>query len=535
MTGIDTIVVLDLDSQASRLLARRVREAKVFSEILPAGTRPEKLKALAPRGIILPGGPGSAGPAASRCHPGIFHLGIPVLAIGAGMGLLAREFGGEVTGNAAWEEGVSTHAPENTSMSAQASEDAPAENRENLEIIKEKPLFSRLPAGGEVWMSRGDRVKTAPPGFAVLAATVNTPVAAVGDDERRLYGLQFHPGVFRTPAGFTVLENFLSGPCDCRPSWTPGSFIERTIAGIKEEVGNGRVLCALSGGVDSAVAAVLAHRAIGPQLTCVFVDHGLLRKGEAGEVQKIFAEQFHLNLVAVDAAERFLGRLRGVVDPEEKRRVVGEEFIRVFEEEARKLGKIDFLLQGTLYPDVIESMTEDGQTVKVKSHHNVGGLPADLQFKLLEPLRLLFKDEVRVVGEELGIPEEVVWRQPFPGPGLAVRVIGEVTPERLTLLREADSIVNQEIAVAGWSRKLWQSFAILTGEKSTGVTDGQRTYESALVLRAVTSEDAMTADWARLPYELLDRISRRVIAEVPGINRVVYDITAKPPGTIEWE
>jgi GMP synthase (glutamine-hydrolysing) len=448
------------------------------------------------------------------------------------MGLLVREFGGEVTGVSSREDGACTNTPACT----RAQTCDPVHTLEILQIKKEKPLFSQLPAGVEVRMvGQGDRVKEAPPGFTVMAATANTPIAAVGNDERRLYGLQFHPEATPAPAGPAILQNFLFGPCNCRPSWTPGSFVDRAIAGIKQEVGKGRVLCAFSGGVDSAVAAVLAHRAIGPQLTCVFVDHGLLRKNEAAEVQRIFAEKFQLNLIMVDAAERFLNRLRGVVDPEEKRRAVGEEFIRVFEEEARKLGKIDFLLQGTLYPDVIESMMEDGQSAKVKSHHNVGGLPADLQFKLLEPLRLLFKDEVRAAGRELGIPEEVVWRQPFPGPGLAVRVIGEVTPERLALLREADSIVKQEIAAAGWSRKLWQSFAILTGEKSVGMTGGQRTYESVLVLRAVTSEDAMTADWARLPYELLDRISRRVITGVPGINRVVYDITAKPPGTIEWE
>lgn len=513
MTGMDRVVVLDFGSQYSRLLTRRIREAKVFSEILPGDTPPEKLKELAPCGIVLSGGPGSVYDAgAPKCHRGIFHLGLPILGICYGMQLLVEEFGGEVLAAPCREFGRST-----------------------LQIKEEKPLFSRLPAMVEVWMSHGDQVKKAPPGFKVTAATANAPVAAVGDHERRLYGLQFHPEVTHTPAGFTILQNFLYDVCNCRPSWTPGSFIDQTLAEIKQEVGKGRVLCALSGGVDSAVAAVLAHRAIGPQLTCVFVDHGLLRKGEAAEVRRVFAEKFNLNLITVDAEERFLHRLRGVLDPEEKRRVVGEEFIRVFEEEARKLGEIDFLLQGTLYPDVIESMAENGPSVKIKSHHNVGGLPPDLQFKLLEPLRLLFKDEVRVVGTELGIPEEVVWRQPFPGPGLAVRVIGEVTPEKLKLLREADHIITREITAAGWYRKLWQSFAVLTGDKSVGVMGDRRTYESALVLRAVTSADAMTADWARLPYELLDRISRRVINEVPGINRVVYDITSKPPGTIEWE
>jgi len=399
-----------------------------------------------------------------------------------------------------------------------------------------EPLFSGFSGSTvEVWMSHGVQVREPAPGFAVQAATADAPVAAVGNHEKRLYGLQFHPEVTHTPAGFSIIRNFLYKVCNCRPVWTPESFIERTVAEIKKTTGGSRVLCALSGGVDSTVAAALVQRAVGEQLTCIFVDHGLLRKEEAAQVRRFFQEKFSFNLVAVDAGERFLNRLRGITDPEEKRRVVGKEFISVFEEEARKLGEVDFLVQGTLYPDVIESISESGPTAKIKSHHNVGGLPPNLEFELLEPFRLLFKDEVRVIGTELGIPEEVVWRQPFPGPGLAVRVIGEVTPEKLALLREADSIVTREITGAGWYRKLWQSFAVLTDSRSVGVMGDERTYEHVLAIRAVSSADAMTADWARLPYDLLDRISRRVINEVPGINRVVYDVTSKPPGTIEWE
>ncbi len=513
MKGIDTVAVLDFGSPSARLLARKIREARVFSEILPFDTPPEKLKALAPCGLVLAGGPeGTDHGAAPRCHPGIFQLGIPVLAIGYGMQLLLQEFGGKVRAAAAPEYGRAT-----------------------LKVENPEPLFMEFSGSTvEVWLNHGFQVEEPPPGFTVLAAAAHAPAAAVGNHEKRLYGLQFHPEVTRTPAGFSIISNFLYQVCRCRPGWTPEAFIERTVAEIKETAGGKRVLCALSGGVDSTVAAALVQRAVGAGLNCIFVDHGLLRKGEAERIRRFFQDEFPLNLVVVEAGERFLKRLRGITDPEEKRRVVGAEFIRVFEEEARKLGTVDFLVQGTLYPDVIESVTRDG-TVKIKSHHNVGGLPPDLKFKLLEPFRLLFKDEVRVVGTKLGLPEEVVWRQPFPGPGLAVRVLGEVTPEKLALLREADSIVTREITAAGWYHKLWQAFAVLTETRSVGVRGGKRSYEHVLVVRAVTSEDAMSADWARLPYDLLDRIARRIINEVPGINRVVYDITAKPPGTIEWE
>lgn len=512
MKDIDKVVVLDFGSKYTRLLARRIREAKVFSEILPFDTPPEKLKALAPCGIILSGGPEETNHGnVLRCHPEIFHLGIPVLGIGYGMQILLLEFGGKVRAA------------------------APEYGRTTLKVKNSEPLFNGLSGSTvEVWLNLGIQVEEPAPGFVVLAAADHAPAAAVGNHEKRLYGLQFHPEVTHTPAGFSIISNFLFQVCRCRPAWTPESFIERTVAEIQKTVGGKQVLCALSGGVDSTVAAALVQRAVGAQLNCIFVDHGLMRKGEAGWIRRFFQENLPLNLIVVDAGERFLKRLRGITDPEEKRRVVGNEFIRVFEEEARKLGEVDFLVQGTLYPDVIESVSRDG-TVKVKSHHNVGGLPPDLKFKLLEPFRLLFKDEVRVIGTKLGLPKEVVWRQPFPGPGLAVRVLGEVTPEKLALLREADSIVTREITEAGWYHKLWQAFAVLTETRSVGVTGDKRTYEHVLAVRAVTSEDAMTADWARLPYDLLDRISRRVINEVPGINRVVYDVTAKPPGTIEWE
>jgi len=513
MESSERILVLDFGSQYSRLIARRVREAKVFSEILPYNTPVEKIKELAPKGIILSGGPASVyGDDAPRCAKEVFELGLPILGICYGMQLTTLLLDGEVV---------------------------PAERREYgralLQITDDHPIFTGLPACIEVWMSHGDRVAQVPPGFKVIASTDHTQAAAMADDERRIYGIQFHPEVAHTPLGFELLKNFVYTICQCQPAWTPGSFITRNLAEIRKTVGNRKALCALSGGVDSTVAAVLVHQAIGDNLICVFVDNGLLRKDEARKVSSLLREKFHLNLVTVDATERFLSKLAGVTDPEEKRKIIGHEFINVFEEEAAKLGDIDFLVQGTLYPDVIESVSENGPAAKIKSHHNVGGLPEHLRFKLLEPFRLLFKDEVRMIGTELGLPEEVIWRQPFPGPGLAVRVIGAITEEKLAVLREADRIVTEEIEQAGYYRKLWQSFAVLTDTQSVGVMGDERTYDYVVAVRAVSSEDAMTADWARLPYDLLDRISRRIINEVSGVNRVVYDITSKPPGTIEWE
>mgnify|MGYP001475887803 CR=1 FL=1 len=513
MESLETILVLDFGSQYSRLIARRVREAQVFSEILPYNTPVEKIKELAPKGIILSGGPSSVyGEGAPRCQKEVFELGLPILGICYGMQLTTLMLGGAVV---------------------------PAERREYgravLKIADAQSLFKDLPSSIEVWMSHGDHVDQVPPGFKVIASTDNAPVAAMVDEERQIYGIQFHPEVAHTPLGFDILQNFIYTTSKCRPSWTPGSFITQEIAEIRKTVGNRKVLCALSGGVDSTVAAVLIHRAIGDNLVCVFVDNGLLRKDEAINVSTLLKEKFQLNLVTVDATDRFLSKLEGVTDPEEKRKIIGHEFISVFEEEAAKLGEVDFLVQGTLYPDVIESVSEHGPAAKIKSHHNVGGLPEHLRFKLLEPFRLLFKDDVRLIGGELGLPEEVIWRQPFPGPGLAVRIIGAITREKLTVLREADRIVTDEIKQAGYYRKLWQSFAVLTDTKSVGVMGDERTYDYVVAVRAVTSEDAMTADWARLPYDLLDRISRRIINEVSGVNRVVYDITSKPPGTIEWE
>jgi GMP synthase (glutamine-hydrolysing) len=513
MESLEKILVLDFGSQYSRLIARRVRETQVFSEILPYNTPVEKIKELAPKGIILSGGPSSVyGEGAPRCQKEVFELGLPILGICYGMQLTTLILGGAVV---------------------------PAERREYgrtvLKITDTQSLFKDLPSSIEVWMSHGDHVDQVPPGFKVIASTDNAPVAAMVDEERQIYGIQFHPEVAHTPLGFDILRNFVYTTCKCRPSWTPGSFITQEIAEIRKAVGDRKVLCALSGGVDSTVAAILIHRAIGDNLVCVFVDNGLLRKDEAINVSALLKEKFQLNLVTVDATERFLSKLEDVTDPEEKRKIIGHEFISVFEEEAAKLGEVDFLVQGTLYPDVIESISEHGPAAKIKSHHNVGGLPEHLRFKLLEPFRLLFKDEVRLIGGELGLPEEIIWRQPFPGPGLAVRIIGPVTREKLSVLREADWIVTDEIKQAGYYRKLWQSFAVLTDTKSVGVMGDERTYDYVVAVRAVTSEDAMTADWARLPYDLLDRISRRIINEVSGVNRVVYDITSKPPGTIEWE
>lgn len=507
----DCVLVVDFGAQYAQLIARRVRECRVYSEIVPYDISPEEVVKRGAKALIFSGGPSSVyQEGAPRPHPGLLDLGIPVLGICYGHQLLARELGGRVEPTGVREYG-----------------------KTELEVTAESVLFEELPLHQTVWMSHGDSVLEAPPGFRVTARTAASPVAAMEDAQRRLYGVQFHPEVVHTPLGTEILKNFLFAAADLLPSWTMVSIIEQAVREIREAVGDNKIICGLSGGVDSATAAVLVHKAVGDQLTCVFVDHGLLRKGEAEQVEDTFRRHFHINLIHVKAQERFLARLRGVVDPEAKRKAIGEEFIRVFEEVARELKDTHYLVQGTLYPDIIESGTRDA--ARIKSHHNVGGLPEDMDFTLVEPLRNLFKDEVRAVGEELGLPEEIVWRQPFPGPGLAIRIIGEVTAEKLEILREADAIVVEEIKRAGLYRELWQSFAILPDIKTVGVMGDERTYAYPVVVRAVTSEDAMTADWARLPYDVMERISNRVINEVSGVNRVVLDISSKPPATIEWE
>lgn len=506
------VVVLDFGAQYGQLITRRVRDSRVYCELWPYDTPLERFRERRPRGIIFSGGPASVyGEDAPRCDPALFDLGIPILGICYGMQLMSHCLGGDVRRAAKREYG-----------------------KAELEVVAaDDPLLSGLDDRTQVWMSHGDSVLAPPPGFAVLGRTDNTPTAAIGDADRRLYGVQFHPEVVHTLQGKQILENFLYRVCDCAPTWTMANFIEATVARVREQAAGGKVLLALSGGVDSAVAAALVHRAVGEQLTCVFVDHGLLRQGEAEQVVRTFRDEQGVRLVHVDARDRFLARLAGVTDPEQKRKIIGNEFIRVFEEEARAIGPIDYLVQGTLYPDVIESGT--GKAAKIKTHHNVGGLPADMQFRLIEPFRDLFKDEVRRVGRQLGLPAAIVTRHPFPGPGLAVRIIGEVTPEKLEIVRRADAIVVAEIKAAGLYEEIWQAFAVLPDTRSVGVMGDERTYAHAVVVRAVTSEDGMTADWARLPVELLERISVRIINEVDKVNRVVYDITSKPPGTIEWE
>jgi len=507
-----TIIVLDFGSQYTQLIARRLRELSVYSEVWPPDTPVDRIRARDPVGVILSGGPKSVSETtAPKCDPGVYEIGKPVLGICYGMQLMAHALGGRVEPAPQREFGHAT-----------------------VTITAKAPLFADVPDRIRVWASHGDLVAAAPSGFSVAATSANAPVAAMVNAERDLYALLFHPEVVHTERGLEILRNFAYGVCGCTGDWTMASFVDEATGRVREKVGGGRVVCALSGGVDSTVAALIIHRAVGDQLTCIFVDNGVLRQDEAAQIRKRY-ERLHLPVAFVDASALFLERLAGVVDPEKKRKIIGATFIDVFEQEAARVGQVDFLAQGTLYPDVIESISIVGQAAMIKSHHNVGGLPERMRMTLVEPLRELFKDEVREVGRKLGLDEEFVVRQPFPGPGLAVRILGEVTPERLRLLRRADAIVADEVRAAGLYARLWQSFAVLLPVQSVGVMGDERTYEYTAAIRAVESKDGMTADWARLPHDLLARISSRIVNEVKGINRVVYDISSKPPSTIEWE
>lgn len=507
----EIVIVLDFGGQYNQLIARRIRDLGVYSELLPFNTSAAKLKELNPRGIVFSGGPASVyEDGAPQVDPAIYELGVPILGICYGMQLMAHQLKGRVEQADKREYGKAV-----------------------VQFNKGSLLTQGLEREQQVWMSHGDLVRELPEGFVVDASTEHAPIAAMSHSAKKCFAVQFHPEVRHTVSGDDMIKNFLFSICGCEGQWSMESFIEDAVREIREQVGERKVLCALSGGVDSSVVAMLIHRAIGDQLTCMFIDHGLLRKGEAESVMETFQGKFEMNVIKIDAQARFLGKLQGVEDPEQKRKIIGTEFIRVFEEESGKLGEFDFLAQGTLYTDIIESGTATAQTIK--SHHNVGGLPEDMKFELIEPLKELFKDEVRKVGEECGLPAEIVWRQPFPGPGLAIRVLGEVTPDKLQIVRESDAILREEIAKAGLDREIWQYFTALPNMKSVGVMGDMRTYSYTVGIRAVTSIDGMTADWARIPYDVLERISNRITNEVSNVNRVVLDITSKPPATIEWE
>lgn len=512
----DRVLVVDFGAQYAQLIARRVREARVYSEIVPHSVTAAEVAAKAPKAIILSGGPKSVHvDGAPRLDPAVYDLGVPVLGICYGAQLIAHQLGGEVARGGRGEYGRTVV--------------------QRIAGSASTLLHDGMAATHDVWMSHFDAVTKLPPGFTATAATTDAPMAAIEDPGRRIWGVQWHPEVVHSAHGQEVLEQFLWRLAGCRPTWTDVSIIDTAVEAVRAQVGGGRVICGLSGGVDSAVAAALVHRAVGSQLTCIYVDTGLMRKGESDQIVETFHRNLRIELVKVDAGDRFFDALAGVTEPEQKRKIIGEQFIRVFEAHTGGLTDAEFLVQGTLYPDVIESGGADGQAAVIKSHHNVGGLPDDMTLKLVEPLRNLFKDEVRRVGTELGLPDEIVWRQPFPGPGLGVRIIGEVTPDKVALLQEADAIVRAEIHAAGLDREIWQAFAVLPDIRSVGVMGDERTYGHPIIIRAVTSDDAMTADWARLPYDLLEKMASRIINEVPGINRVAYDITSKPPGTIEWE